>query len=256
MTPGYIEFEFDLAGALFARLVEVFAGLNPAPLTPAILANVPEAQGVYQLFLDHDAGEPELVYIGKTDAATGLHDRLSRHSQKVQHRVGLDPSKVLFKAVRIFVFTPLDLEAQLIEHYGGTPWNGSGFGSNDPGRQRDTTTYKPEHFDAQYPIDIRRTVDFDVPLAGSAADILTVLKRKLPYLVRFERVGRSSRAHPDLATTNVNIDPSEGLTPENILKQVVAQLPKGWHATMLPSHVIMYKNDQRSFPSGKLLARS
>lgn len=256
MTQGYVEFEFDLPGALLARLVEVFAKLESAPLTQAMLVGVPEEQGVYQLFLERDEGDPELVYIGKTDAAAGLHNRLTRHSQKIQHRVGLEPTKVLFKAVRIFVFTPLDLEAQLIDYYGGTRWNGSGFGSNDPGRERDTTTYKSDHFDAAYPIDINRTLEFEIPHVGTAAAVLSALKQRLPYLFRFERDGRSRRAHPDLASTNVHLDPSKGLTPESILQQVVAQLPSGWHATMLPSHVIMYKNDSRVFPSGRLLARS
>ena len=35
---------------------------------------------------------------------------------------------------------------------GKLPWNHSGFGSNDPGQQRDTTTYKQDHFDTQHPI--------------------------------------------------------------------------------------------------------
>ena len=45
-------------------------------------------------------------------------------------------------------------------------------------------------------------------------------------------------------------------TPEHVLRAVVAQLPKGWHVTLLPSHVIMYKNNKRKFPSGRLIGKS
>src|SRR5205823_1069268 len=123
--------------------------LKFAPLTNENLANIPEAQGVYQLFLGDD-----LVYIGKTDAEAGLRKRLERHQAKIRHRQGLAPDSVNFKAVRIYVFTPMDLETQLIRHYGGerkVRWNGSGFGSNDPGRQRDTTSFRAEHFDMIFP---------------------------------------------------------------------------------------------------------
>ena len=66
MAEGYVEFEFDLPAALLARLIEVFAALDPAVLGSEQLAAIPDAQGVYQLFLDGD-----LAYIGKTDADGG-----------------------------------------------------------------------------------------------------------------------------------------------------------------------------------------
>ena len=68
------------------------------------LAPIPEEQGIYELFLDDGSG-PRLVYVGKTDAEAGLLSRLTRHSKKIQHRIGLTPASVLFKAVRVFVFT-------------------------------------------------------------------------------------------------------------------------------------------------------
>lgn len=259
MTTGYTEFEFNLPDALLKELITVFDGLAPAPLLAANVAAIPEEQGVYQLFLAPH-GQPSLVYIGKTDAAAGLRVRLSRHATKIQNRLNLNPSIVMFKAVRVFVFTAVDLETQLIGHYGGTSavsWNGSGFGSNDPGRERDTTTYKAEHFDTQFPIDLNRPLSFAVPMTGTAADILRALKSGLPYLIRFELPSRWSRiAHADLEGTTVTINPALPMTPESIIAQTIKQLPPGWHATMLPSHVIIYKNDRRRFPSGRLLAQS
>ena len=259
MTDGYQEFEFDLPEALLARLVEVFGGLSPAPLVPAVVAGIPEEQGVYQLFLERGESR-DLVYIGKTDAAAGLKRRLDRHARKVQQRVGLDPNHVLFKAVRVFVFTAVDLETQLIEHYAeaaSVSWNNSGFGSNDPGKERDTTYYKPDHFDTRFPIDIGRILDFALPMTGSAAQVLRALKANLPYLIRFQSNGGNWRiAHDDLENTRVRLDPSRPLTPESVLAQVILQLPAGWHATMLPSHVIVYKDDDRRLPSGRLIAKS
>ena len=258
MTAGYTEFEFDLPDALLKRLVVVFDALIAAPLIEANVTAIPEEQGIYQLFLNGEEGH-NLVYIGKTDAAAGLRVRLGRHAAKIRNRLNLDPNNVLFKAVRVYVFTAVDLETQLIEHYGGNrvSWNGSGFGSNDPGRERDTTTYKADHFDTQFPIDIGRVLSFTVPVSGSAAEILRVLKNGLPYLIRYQSLRQGARApHPDLDATRVILNPSQPLTPESIIAQIIGQLPTGWHATMLPSHVVIYKDDNRRFPSGRLIARS
>lgn len=259
MKDGYTEFEFDLPDALLQKLINVFNALPPAPMREANVSAIPEEQGVYQLFLVQD-GQANLVYVGKTDAAAGLQRRLLRHAKKIQNRQNLDPGLVLFKAVRVFVFTAVDLETQLIKHYGGTAevrWNGSGFGSNDPGEKRDTTTYKADHFDTQFPIDIDRSLSFLVPQSASAATILKQLKGGLPYLIRFQRAGKNSAlAHPDLEATEITLTAMASMTPRDVISQTVRQLPPGWHATMLPSHIIIYKDDRRVFPSGHLIART
>lgn len=257
MTKCYVDFEFDLPGALLVRLVEVFNQLTPAPLNSENIKKIPKEQGVYQLYVLKN-GKAELVYIGKTDAKSGLQARLAKHAKKVSHRVNLNPNQVLFKAVRVYVFTALDLEAQLIAHYGGVSevsWNGSGFGAKDPGKERDTTNYKANHFDTQFPIDLSRPISFAVTPGASAADVLRALKKRLPYLIRFHSATKGSRlAHADLESTIVSLS-SSACTPEQILAETVSQLPTGWHATMLPSHIIVYKDDSRDFPSGRLIAR-
>lgn len=129
MTAGFVEFEFNLPDALLASLINVFDKMSGAPLTPENVQKIPEAQGVYMLLM-----RGQIVYIGKTDAEAGLRRRLDRHAWTIQHRAGLTVAEVAFKAVRIFVFTAIDLETQLIRHYAPVPWNNSGFGSNDPGR--------------------------------------------------------------------------------------------------------------------------
>jgi hypothetical protein len=257
MTPGYTEFEFDLPGALLARLVMVFDEMSAAPLDASVAGAVPNEQGVYQLFLRGEGGS-RLVYIGKTDAEAGLASRLVRHANKIQNRLNLNPADVTFKAIRVYVFTAVDLESQLINHYGGkVPWNGSGFGSNDPGRERDTTTYKAEHFDWQFPIDLSRPITFSIPSSGTAAQVLNSLKANLPFAIRFERPPRKRTvAHADLEETIVSLSADNAATAERAIAAVIQQLPSGWHATQLPSHVIIYKNDSRSFPNGRVIAKS
>ncbi len=252
MYVGYREFEFDLPGALLAHLVRALDEMDTSPLDVVSLLAVPEAQGVYQLYLDG-----ALVYIGKTDAEAGLHRRLSRHARKILHRQGLDPARVTFKAIRIFVFTAMDLETQLIKHYTadtGTDWNGSGFGSNDPGRKRDLS--EPGEFDQEYPIDIDRPLGEDFSGQHTAANIALKLKGAIPYTFRYETSPPRTRTpHPDLAGTAV-VMPSGFLTTRQVIEEVVRQLPPGWQATALSAVLILYKEHRDEYPKAAVLARS
>ena len=238
---GYVEFEFDLPQALLGRLVEAFEQIGSARLSIANAASIPDEQGVYQLFLDD-----RLVYIGKTDGDAGLKSRLCRHAKKLLDRRGLDPSRVSF-------------EGDLIRYYGGVSavdWNGSGFGSNDPGRERDTSRVKSDHFDAKFPIDLDRPLDFEVREGDTAATALQRLKAALPYLFRYEKAGANGRKpHPDLATSLIP-SLSGVLSARSALQYIVRHLPSGWQVTALPGYVIMYKNDNRKFPSGTVVAVS
>lgn len=248
---GYTEFEFDLPEALLSHLVAVLDSLAPAPLTRDNLTNVPEAQGVYQLLLDG-----RIVYIGKTDAEAGLRRRLERHAAKIRHRQNLEPSLVSFKAVRIFVFTALDLESQLIKHYTGSrkpAWNNRGFGSNDPGQRRDQTRIKDTNFDALYPIDIDRPLDRDFRTMRTAGEVVSELKRTLPYTFRFETQGR--KPAEELVLTEVTIV-GETPTAREILTSTVRQLPPGWQATAFLNQVILYKETADDYPSATVIARS
>jgi len=250
---GYIEFEFDLPEALLARLIEVLDGLETIALSSENLRGVPEQQGVYQLFLDN-----KLVYVGKTDAEAGLYKRLARHARKIVHRVGLDPARVSFKAVRIFVFTAINLESDLIRHYGGVKaidWNGSGFGSNDPGRERDTTKVDPENYDALFPIDIGREIAFAIEAGETAASAVSRLKDALPYTFRYQGDGsRSRKPHVDFERTSLKalVGP---VTPRAAIHHIVQALPDGWQATALPGYIILYK-EERDYPQSEVIAVS
>lgn len=260
--PGYVELELDLIPALRREILGVLSDIEMQPLVPAATSGVPDAQGVYFLYLrPKQDGSDVPIYVGKTDAKSGLCNRLTRHAAKIRGRKNIRPSDVYFRAVRLFVFTALDIETDLIETYGGAgniDWNNSGFGSNDPGKERDTTKYKPEHFDTRFPIDTD-TWFFDMPSGVmTVAAAMQHLKdnERLPYVIRFQRPSPNSRNsfHPDFLSTHVDFAP--GLTVAQIVARCIENLPAGWHATGLPSHIIVYKDDKRSFPSGRLIAKS
>lgn len=238
---NFKEFEFDLPTALLRDLIGLLDGMPTAPLHGTTAAAIPEEQGVYQLFLNG-----KLVYVGKTDAEAGLRARLTRHAKKIQHRHDLDPAAVSFKAVRVFVFTAVDLETQLIEHYkskGTSPeWNLSGFGSNDPGRERDTTTLKDGHFDMRYKIDIDRDcVELGKTGTMSVAALLDTLKGSIPYVVRFQRKApRSKQPHPELEDALVTVPSGTHSARSLLLLAQVALGPK-WLITLLPGYIIVYR---------------
>lgn len=238
-------FELDLPSALLEQLVAVFENMEGGPLEEAVIeANVPEKQGVYQLLLDD-----ELIYIGKTVARTGLRKRLTRHSRKIQSRINLDPSNVTFKAVQILVFTTMEIEAWLTKYYknqdADLSWIGSGFGSNDPGKRRDTTGLKNRNFDMRYPIDLDAEVSILSDTSVLAvSEVLKQIKEQLPYLLRYQkRVGSSRSPHTDLEEASMEIvNPTD--TTENLLLQVKAALGSDWQITVLPGYIFIKKESE------------
>ena len=235
--------EFDLPSALLNQLVELLDNMHSESLVQENLENVPEEQGVYQLF-----HKDELVYIGKTDSEAGLKNRLSRHCKKIKNRQNLDSKEVTFKAVRIYVFTAMDLETQLRDHYKnlqvGLKWQNSGFGSNDPGRNRDEG--KPGTFDQQFPIDINFTFDNSLEVGKrSVLEALEDFKSKVPYVVRFERERTKNTREPNSDLRGNYVTISESIdTPKKLLDKVATVLGDDWQITVLPGYVIIYKESK------------
>lgn len=249
---GFRSFEFDLPTALLEQLATVFDGMEQGALTPINTRAIPDGQGVYQLF-----NRGELVYIGKTDGQAGLRQRLSRHAWTIQSRHGLDVSAMSFKAVQVLVFSALDLETSLIAHYttrGGRPtWNGSGFGSNDPGRQRDKTKLGESSFDFLYPINIDLPLGIAPPAPTETLNkLLTRVATAIPFTLRIDRTAAASA---ELRTRSL-IDPVEPSTVRNILEQACAALSPGWQATRLAGRVILYREHVDDYPSAGIIARS
>ena len=134
-------------------------------------------------------------------------------------------------------------------------WNDSGFGSNDPGRERDTTNTKPEGFDSLYPIDFDRDLDLTFSDTLTASAVLLALRRVLPYTFRVEGAARGSRRlHPELEGAIVR-PPKAPFTVRSILQSLIGQLPSGWQATALAGRIVMYK-EARDYPFGEVIARS
>jgi hypothetical protein len=229
---GYDEFEVDLVKVLKEQLTVFFDGLGAAALNAPNVAAIPErARGAYLLLHQNHP-----VYAGKTDARHGFRDRLARHASTIQHRRNLDPAAMTFKAVRVMVFSNFDVEEILISEMkarypGSLTWNTSGFGSNDPGRNRDRQ--EPSDFSRQYPVDVDRPLTFILPGTFEVSTVLTHLKNNLPYLVRHEKVpaGRTvtfTTPHP---------------TAKQALRAVVTALGAGWQATFLHERVILYREN-------------
>lgn len=252
MAEGFIAFELDLMSAVMGQLIPQLDAMRAAPLTAANAQALPDAQGVYLLIHDE-----EVRYVGKTDAEAGLRTRIARHARKFEQRRNVRPEDVGFKAAQILVLTAMDIETRVIRHY-NTAWNGSGFGSNDPGRNRELTDKPEQGFDARFPIDIDIPLDILQPGAMTAHEALVALKTALPYTLRFELEpdARGSHAfrtrpHPDLPAARIEVPPRP-ITVREAMRMIVAALPGGWQATYFVSHVILYRNNP-PYPHGTVI---
>ena len=179
-SPYFDRFEIDLVSALSSQLVGAFEGLDAAPLTDQKLGALPPGQGVYQLY-----HEGSLVYVGKADRLRG---RLAQHHQKITGRRKIDVNDVTFKCLFVHRnWAALAPEHSLIRHYksaatGECSWNGSAFGSHDPGRNRETTNKPTQGFDVLYPIKDDWTCDWIEAGEHRGRDLLLSFKDGLPYL--------------------------------------------------------------------------
>jgi hypothetical protein len=167
--------------------------LEPAPLTQANLdrltpqaetLGLPSRSGVYQLFREEPGRERELVYVGKADQP--LPKRLGDHLYQLSGRTNISIGEISFRC--LFVeedLSSVSPEKMLIKRHlrtGKIVWNNRGFGINDPGRERDTTTLTRDHFDLEYPIDLTREVKGLSPGVQPLEDLLKIIKGGLPYL--------------------------------------------------------------------------
>lgn len=229
------EFKLSITKALADQLAEALDPLTPSPLTSENLNQLEDRPGVYILFLDG-----RRVYVGKT--AKELPARLRQHLRKVFGRSGLSLDRVSF--VCVYVDRDMDSvapERMLIAKYsplGGVPWNNNGFGNKDPGRKRDNSLVKVNHFDAEYPINL------DTPVIPSSARVsvsatLAALKKTLPFTLRYET---SAQGKSITNASDVTI-PSTATTCRQVIKEILRALPTGWQATALPGYVILYREE-------------
>lgn len=256
MADGFIAFELDLMGAVMHQLIPTLDQTESTQLTLANTQTLPDKQGVYLLIHDD-----EIRYVGKTDADAGLRTRLMRHVQKFEQRQNVQPSDVSYKAAQILVLTAMDVETKVIQHY-RAEWNGSGFGSNDPGRNRETTDKPEQGFDARFPLDIDVPAQILDPGRMTVHEALIALKQGLPYTLRFEvslppprtKVGSHDyriNPHPDMPASQIVVPPGP-LSVRDTMQLIVAALPAGWQSTYFVSHIILYK-ENRNYLHGTVI---
>lgn len=244
--PATGQFTFDLMGPLIAQLDGTFGDLAPEPLDRAHLAALHQSPGVYQLWHQGDR-----VYVGKADR--DLQSRIGDHYRKIDGRLNINIADLTFMALYLeATWIPVGAERGLIDLYDGPrgvhllPWNNNGFGINDPGKERDTTNFRPTHFDVLYPADL--TVQIQGLAAGAHPmdDLLKTVKASLPWVFRFEN---QWARHPDYLGTTVTV-PRNDPTAEEVFDAIVAALPPGWQITALPGYSIMYKA-QRNYAGAR-----
>ncbi|MDD9995410.1 MAG: Eco29kI family restriction endonuclease [bacterium] len=140
-------FEFDLDLGIQQQVVE---HLERSPILPLAEGVGPRRSGIYALYYRGD-----LVYVGKASALgvkgnPTLRSRLGVHRRKIEGRQNITLSDM---QCRFLTFSSewwvWAGELSLIEHYDPT-WNGSGFGSNVPGRGRQGTE-RVSRWNEQFP---------------------------------------------------------------------------------------------------------
>lgn len=245
-------FEFDISTPLFEQMSSDFDLLAPVPLNEANLADVADRPGVYGLHHDD-----RLVYVGKADDSAAT--RLRKHRRQLDGRLGITPDEVSFKCLHFAnTWDPFKPEAHMIRRY-APRWNNTGFGPNDPGRQRDHTRLKDAHWHVLYPLDP------DYACGGIPAgqyDVLELLReiaKQVPYWVRFQgnREGHGDgerrlyeAAQSDFSQAQPVEVRCDGMSARALLLLAVRALPNShdWQLTQLPSHLLLYREQGAEYP--------
>ncbi|APU16974.1 MULTISPECIES: GIY-YIG nuclease family protein [Actinoalloteichus] len=243
------EFRLSIMKALGDQLLESIEQLEPAPLTSEHVDALDPRAGVYQL-----RHHGEVVYVGK---ANSLPSRLEKHRRKLSGRRGIFLDDVSFTCLYVEsdlpVVTPETMLINRNREAGRASWNSGGFGSNDPGKERDTTRLNVESFDAKYPVRL------DWPcgeLSGglALADLLVELKAHLPYVFRYESARIKSTdvlGGPYGEIVSIRSDASA----EDVFEAIIDVLPPGWQLTVLHGYVILYQKIQ-GVPDAQRILRS
>jgi hypothetical protein len=245
------DFKLSITRALADQLADALSRLNAAPLTSEQLSALQQRPGVYELFV-----RGRRVYVGK--ASVSVPARLGNHLRKLSGRRDIVLSDMSFQC--LYVDEDLDAaapEKMLIKKYrdqrdqDGAPWNTNGFGNKDPGRNRDHSLVKANHFDAEHPINLGVRIESVAPGSYPARTYLRTVKAGLPFNLRFDT--RSAHARQDYSSSTVHVAPGE-LTARDLIRLAIDALPAGWQATALPGYVILYHEDV-AYASARVLWR-
>jgi predicted GIY-YIG superfamily endonuclease len=225
-------YDFNFLETISAQLVETLDTLPASTLDGRMLAELSRfqrqersKQGVYLLIHNETP-----VYLGK---ANDISNRLTAHLRKLQGRLYIDHGKLSFKAILLDrSMSTAANEELLIAAFSKTHqgmWNGKGFGSKDPGKNRDRT--EPSAFDRDHPI-IR---DFPVGLDDSetVSSLFLKLKKQLPFLFRHEKLPKKIA---DIVLDLRGIDRQA----EAVLMHAISTFPSEWHGAILSYGIVVY----------------
>lgn len=232
------DFTLSITKALGDQLADALDGLDRAPLREDSIGELKEKAGVYQLYLNG-----EFVYVGKADKS--LPSRLRNHLRKISGRRNISLDEMTFSCLYVAEdFSALAPEQLLISHHkgmGNIPWNNNGFGNKDPGRQRDSTVLKQNHFDVMFPIDLDRCVDGLAPGEIRIHDLLEKVKAGLPYNFRFGKSAQYTRQSVQVSAVR--------MTADEVFRLISAEIPDSWQITALMGYVIMYDDSPTTYKS-------
>ncbi|MFF3485207.1 GIY-YIG nuclease family protein [Streptomyces sp. NPDC002701] len=237
-TQYHKDFTLSITKALGDQLAKALEGLDRAPLAEENLARLKEKPGVYQLYLND-----KFVYVGKADKS--LPARLRNHLRKISGRRNISLEEMAFSCLYVAEdFSALAPEQLLITHHkgqGDIPWNNNGFGNKDPGRQRDSTVLKRNHFDVLFPIDLDRPVEGVQAGETTLHTLLEAIKTGLPYNFRYGKAA-------EFKTRRVHV-PADGMTADEVFRLISAEIPTKWQVTALMGYVIMYDDSPIEYKS-------
>lgn len=237
----HADFTLSITKALGDQLAAALTDLEQAPLCEASILELREYPGVYQLYL-----RDEFVYVGKADKT--LPGRLRQHVRKISGRENFYDGDMTFCCLYIAEdFSALAPEKLLINRYSETGqaiWNHNGFGNNDPGRRRDHTVIKANHFDRAFPADLGRVVDGLAPGDASLKLLLKQMKDGLRFTFRYAKdLGA-------IANMTVTLDNPE-MTADQAFAFLAGHLPSEWQVVALHGYAIMYRDSPESYRSAR-----
>ncbi|QFR02959.1 Eco29kI family restriction endonuclease [Streptomyces phaeolivaceus] len=237
-TQYHKDFTLSITKALGDQLAAALEGLDRAPLIEESIARLKEKPGVYQLYLNG-----AFVYVGKADKS--LPARLRHHLRKISGRRNISLAEMSFSCLYVAEdFSALAPEQLLISHHkgmGNIPWNNNGFGNKDPGRQRDSTVLKQNHFDVAFPIDLDRPIEGLRAGEMTLHALLETIKGGLPYNFRYGKTA-------DFTTRRVHV-PAAGMTADEVFQLVSAEITDKWQVVALMGYVIMYDDRPDTYRS-------
>lgn len=227
---------FDLA-EISRQVMSLLQARPSNPLSLNVLADMREGGGFYQLSRVRGSAE-EVVYLGTADRS--LSSRLRHQWRKVSGRRNLSPDEMRFRHLYFDGDAAALLRPVLPGEDQVPSWNQNGFGNRDPGRARDLSALRYNHFDLLYPIDLSCLVG----LTSGLRKLSLVLKEAVNELPFAFRVDRWAELDDDAQVAV----PAEAMTADELFGLIAAAAGYAWQLTVLPGHVIFYR-ENRPYPS-------